>query len=189
MTNTYYFDLEFHQKDLPKKLTGIEFDQCRFVHCDFSERDLSESTFIECEFHSCNLSLCRTIKTSFQQVIFRSCKMVGLHFEHCNRLGLDFGAESCVLDQSIFYQSVIKHMKFIHCSLKEVDFTETQAQHVAFLTCDLLGATFDKTQLEQADFRTAKNYRLQPSQNNIKGAQFSVPEVLGLLSHLDIQIG
>jgi uncharacterized protein YjbI with pentapeptide repeats len=188
MSESYFFEQVFHQQDLPKKLTGIEFDQCRFIQCDFSGRDVSNTTFIECDFNFCNLSLCRTINTSFQQVVFNSCKLMGLHFEHCNKHGLDFTSESCVFDNSIFYQCVIKKMVFKQASLIEVDFTETQAQQVVFSDCDLSGATFEKTHLEQADLSSSRNYRINPTKNHVKGAQFSSPEVLGLLQDFDITI-
>jgi len=52
----------------------------------------------------------------------------------------------------------------------------------------LARATFAHTNLEYADFTTSYNYSINPETNRIHKAKFSMPEVLGLLSHYDIQI-
>jgi hypothetical protein len=52
----------------------------------------------------------------------------------------------------------------------------------------LAGATFDNTNLEKTNFTTAFNYSIDPDNNRIKKAKFSVPGVLGLLNKYDIVI-
>jgi len=51
-----------------------------------------------------------------------------------------------------------------------------------------MGATFDKATLEKADFRTAINYSIDPTNNRIKKAKFSLLGVVGLLDKFDISI-
>jgi len=82
----------------------------------------------------------------------------------------------------------MKKTNFIDCSLKEVDFAETDLTMAAFTNCDLSGASFMRTILEKADFRTAKNYALDPEINKIKKAKFSYLELAGLLAKYDIDI-
>jgi fluoroquinolone resistance protein len=52
----------------------------------------------------------------------------------------------------------------------------------------MAGAIFENTILEKADFRTAYNYTIDPVQNRIKKAKFSVTGIAGLLSRYDIAI-
>ena len=75
-----------------------------------------------------------------------------------------------------------------NCSMKEVDFVETNLHKASFSGSDLYGATFEQSNLTECDFRTAKNYSMDPSLNQIKGAIFSKDEVLGLLVKYGIKI-
>ncbi|ELR71211.1 pentapeptide repeat protein [Fulvivirga imtechensis AK7] len=69
-----------------------------------------------------------------------------------------------------------------------MDFAQAELSNAVFNDCDLLNATFESTNLEKADLRTASNYVLDPELNRIKGAKFSMPAVVGLLSKYDIKI-
>ena len=86
-----------------------EYENCIFKQCDFSNVRLSDIKFIECEFISCNLSLAKLERTAIRDIVFRECKMLGLHFEHCNEFGLAFSFEDCQLDHSSFYSTKIKN--------------------------------------------------------------------------------
>jgi fluoroquinolone resistance protein len=57
-----------------------------------------------------------------------------------------------------------------------------------FDNCDLTRATFDRSVLEKADFRTSYNYSIDPENNKIKKAKFSLLGVSGLLDKYDIAI-
>ena len=54
------------------------------------------------------------------------------------------------------------------------------------MECDLDKAIFDRANLEKADFSTSRNYTINPEINRLKKTKFSMPDVVGLLSHLDI---
>ena len=82
----------------------------------------------------------------------------------------------------------MKKTSFIDCSLKEVDFTSADLSMAAFINCDLLNAIFMQTILEKADFRTARNYYLDPERNKIKNAKFSHFGALGLLAKYNIEV-
>ena len=114
--------------------------------------------------------------------------MLGLHFENCNEFGLAFTFENCQLDHSSFYKTKIKKTHFKNSSLKEADFTECDLSGSVFQNCDLAGAIFENTILEKADFRTSFNYSIDPENNRIKKAKFSILEISGLLDKYDIEI-
>jgi len=52
----------------------------------------------------------------------------------------------------------------------------------------LAGAIFENTILEKADFRTSLNYSIDPENNRIRKAKFSILEISGLLDKYDIEI-
>ena len=79
-------------------------------------------------------------------------------------------------------------MFFNDCLLKEVDFSETSLMSAVFKNCDLSGTIFNRTFLENADFRTANNFSIDPENNSIRKAKFSIMGSIGLLNKYDIKI-
>jgi uncharacterized protein YjbI with pentapeptide repeats len=77
---------------------------------------------------------------------------------------------------------------FLNCKLEEADFTKADLNGALFDQCELLNASFDNTLLEKADFTTAYNYSIDPENNYLRGAKFSLPSVTGLLNKYDIDI-
>ena len=82
----------------------------------------------------------------------------------------------------------IKKNVFRNCNLKEVDFTESDLSNSLFENCDLSRAIFSNTILEKCDFRSSYNYSIDPEQNRIKKAKFSVSGISGLLDKYNIII-
>ncbi len=165
-----------------------EYEQCTFDNGNFPEHDFSGFRFINCVFINCNLSMILLNKTAFQDCIFRNCKMLGLRFDHCSGLGLSFRFENCQLNHSSFYKCNIKKTHFENCQLLEVDFSQSDISNSIFDSCDLQRATFDKSNLEKSDFRKVYNFQIDPDQNRIKKAKFSMNGALGLLAKYDIII-
>ena len=165
-----------------------EYELCVFTGCDFSDKDFSGSKFIECEFKDCNLSLAKISNVIFRDTKFRDCKMLGMMFNTCNSFGFSAGFENCNLQHASFYQRKMKGFIFRNSNLTEVDFTECDLTLANFDTCDFAGATFDRTILEKADLQTSFNYIINPEQNKIKKAKFSLSGIPGLLLQYDIQI-
>lgn len=176
--------MDYTAEALPKG----EYEDCRFIDCEFSGSDLSEVKFVDCSFENSNLSLATLSGTVFRDVHFKDCKMLGMYFEHCNPFGLSMGFENCLLNNTSFYEIKIKRTVFKNCSLQETDFAECDLTGAVFENCDLAGAQFDHTILEKADLRTATNYSIHPESNRIKKAKFSLPGITGLLDQYDIEI-
>ena len=82
----------------------------------------------------------------------------------------------------------MKNTLFNSCSLKEVDFTETNLTEVKMVNCDLSQAIFERTNLQKADFYSSFNFQIDPTNNTVKGAEFSKEGALGLLSGFGIKI-
>jgi len=115
--------------------------------------------------------------------------MLGLHFEGCNKFGLSFEFDNCILDHSSFYKTRIIKTSLTGTRLHEVDFSECDLTGSSFNNCDLRGAVFDHTNLEKVDFLTSYNYSLDPDKNKLKKTRFSSDGLSGLLSKFDIIIG
>jgi uncharacterized protein YjbI with pentapeptide repeats len=169
-------------------LINAEYENCVFTNCIFSNLDLSKFSFSACEFRGCNLSLATLTGTGFQDIIFKDCKLLGLHFDHCSEFRFNVEFDHCILNMSSFYKRKLKKQRFKDSSLQDVDFTEADLTSAVFDHCDLAKASFDNTILEKADFRTAFNYSIIPGRNKLKKAKFSLPAVIGLLDNYDIVI-
>jgi len=69
-----------------------------------------------------------------------------------------------------------------------VDFSEADLSGAFFDHCELHDAVFVQTNLEEADFRSAYGFEIDPEQNRIKSAKFSLYGIPGLLSKYGINI-
>jgi uncharacterized protein YjbI with pentapeptide repeats len=164
------------------------FEHCRFVNCDFAYADLGGIVFMDCRFDGCNLSLIKLSDTGLQNIMFKDCKLSGADFSKSRDFLFEASFDNCILDNAIFYKKKNKRAKFTDCSLVETDFTETDFTDVQFINCNLNRAFFDRTTLKNADFRTSYNYIIDPDNNTIKKARFSVHGLPGLLTKYDIRI-
>ena len=105
MPNSYIDAKIFTRKDFTLKRLAIgEYDQCTFINCNFENSDISNCVFIDCDFEGCNLSNTLTKHTSFQEVRFVECKMIGVKFNECNDFLIALNFKSCQLNLSSFYR-------------------------------------------------------------------------------------
>lgn len=189
MKPTFILDTTFDQLDFKETPLALgDYENCRFHNCDLSGLDLSEFNFVECTFFGCNLSLAKLHQTTFKDVVFQDCKILGLHFENCPKFGLSISVDQCNLNHCSFYRANLKKTVFKNTQLQETDFTECDLSGAVFDQCDLSKAMFENTILEKADFRTAYHYTIDPTINRIKKARFSLSGVVGLLAQYDIEI-
>lgn len=165
-----------------------DYENCTFLNCDFSNADLSGFNFSDSTFKNCNLSLAKLSKTALREVYFIGCKLLGLHFDNCDKLLFAVRFEDCSLNMSSFFRLNLKKTTFKNTTLQEVDFTETDLSAAIFDNCDLSMATFDNTILEKADLRTAFNYIISPEKNRIRKAKFSLAGIRGILDGFDIVV-
>lgn len=185
MEDNFHLDKTFGRHD---SLSKGEYENCTFNSCLFIDNNLSGYKFINCSFHDCNLSVANIHKTIFQDVQFKNCKMLGLQFNTCNEFGLSFSFDGCQLNHCSFYKTKIKKTVFKNCQLQESDFSETDLSYAVFDNCNLEQSTFDHSNLENTDFRTAYHYSIDPVNNRIKKAKFSLQGLPGLLEKYNIQI-
>jgi len=78
--------------------------------------------------------------------------------------------------------------EFIKCNVKECYFLNTNLSSSDFSGSDLLLSEFNDCNLSKCDFSNATNYSFDLKKNVVKGAKFSVPEVMELLRYFEIEI-
>ncbi len=185
-----YFDqVNFEKEDftIDPIATG-EYDQCIFSACNFANVDLTGIRFIECSFKGCNFSMTIMKQTSLQTVVFEDCKLIGIHFDDCNKFLFTVVFKTCVINHSSFSNISMKQTVFRNCNLKESDFSGSDLSSSVFDQCDLHSAIFENSNLEKADFSTAFNFSIDPVKNKIRKAKFSMHGLPGLLEKYDLRI-
>jgi fluoroquinolone resistance protein len=174
--------LDFREAALEKG----EYEGCTFENCVFTNSDMNHIVFQDCLFESCDISMAQLKGTSLRDVKFKNCKMLGLRFDSCNPFLLSLTFEKCILDFSSFFRLNIKKTIFRDSKLEDVEFVEADLTDAVFSGSDLNRAVFGGTVLEKADFRGAYNYSLDPENNRIKKAKFSLQQAAGLLVKYNI---
>jgi uncharacterized protein YjbI with pentapeptide repeats len=143
--------------------------------------------FTECIFIKCNLSLATLNNCVFNDITFENSKLIGVSWSRCEE-PFDVKFDSCNISQNSFHLLDLRQMKFINSLIKDTGFEECNLERALFETCDLEQTVFLNNNLQKANFETSKNYLIDPKQNDIKNAQFSLPEALSFLSLLPIKI-
>lgn len=183
-----FFEQTFNGKGKTLTLEKGEYESCHFIDCVFTNHNFSNFSFSDCTFERCDLSSSAVQNTSFKEVNFIDCKILGVQFENANPFLFEVEFNDCQLNLSSFYQVNLKQTNFNNCNLKEVDFTETNLSEAKFNNCDLSLAVFDQTDLSKADLSTAFQFIIDPTNNNVKKAKFSKEGVLGLLVGFDVVV-
>ena len=187
--NQYISERTYRNEDFTDGFPELlEFVNCIFDRCNFTHANLGGKMFQECIFRQCDLSLMKVNNTAFQEVCFESCKLIGVHFEDCNRFLLSMHFEECILNLASFYQIDLKKSRFSKCIIHEVDFTGADLSGLILDNCDFFGTVFENTNLKKCDFRTAVNYSIDPGVNRITKAAFSISGIKGLLDKYDLII-
>lgn len=189
MAKTLCESERYENLDLAEQyVDSCEYYKCTFVKCNFSKADLSDVDFDECTFENCDLTMAKLKNSGMRDLRFDHCKLLGLDFSVCNQFRFGARFSDCILDYSIFFKLKIPKTLFANCSLKEAEFAEADLSSALFDNCDLENAGFAFTDLRKADLRTSANYRIDPEQTRIRGARFSYPALLGLLTKYDISV-
>jgi len=164
------------------------FEKCKFISCTFLDCDLSGAEFSDCSFENCSVGPVKVLDASFRNVIFKNSKLVGVDFSKCSSGFFELHFFKSLLDTCNFSMTKMTVSTLSEIIIRDCTFFETDLQKVDFQNCDLAGSSFHLARLEKADFRSAKNYSINPATNKIKGARFSLPEAISLLSGFDIEL-
>ncbi|HNX90243.1 MAG TPA: pentapeptide repeat-containing protein [Candidatus Omnitrophota bacterium] len=171
-----------------EKICRKEFQGCRFENCDFAGCDFSGTAFIDSVFKACNLANIKMDKCGFRGVIFEESKLVGICFTDINPFLLSWEFRNSRIELCNFNGLKMRKSKFSGSTVRETDFVNVDLGESDFSGADLKGTRFHNAVLEKANLKKAENYYIDPMSNKLKGAKFSYPGVLSLLSSLGIKV-
>ena len=173
-------------------LEGKTFEACTFENCHLVETDFKNCQFVECEFVHCNLSNAKIRNCTFNEVVFDNCKLIGINWTEIKwplvQLNSPFKFYNANLDDCSFFQLEISELTLQACSAKRVDFRESNLSHSLLIETNFEGALFQATNLESSDFSEAVNYVIDPTQNKIRKAKFTLPDAMNLLLPFEIEV-
>lgn len=168
------------------------FENCQFTNANFSEVKFLSCKFIDCEFNSCNLSGAEFLSTSFSEVIFDDSKLIGINWTKVKwpliKLTSALKFYKSNLSHSSFYELDLKELVIEECKAHDVDFRGGDFSNSSFILTDFERSMFMRTKLHSADFTDATNYNIDPNENDIRKAKFTMPDVINLLHSFDIEI-
>jgi uncharacterized protein YjbI with pentapeptide repeats len=186
-----YFDHVFNKLHLESSeiLNGV-FTDCIFDKCSFVASVFNNCRFTNCTFKECDLSLIQISGSSFPSTNFEQSKIIGVDWTRADWSSSGFssfkGFCDCIISHSTFIGLDLKGIQINNCVANDVDFRDANLSKVDFTGTDLARCIFGNTNLSAADLSQARNYDIDPGNNHIKGAKFSLPEAMALLYSMDI---
>jgi uncharacterized protein YjbI with pentapeptide repeats len=165
-----------------------QYEGCHFVDCELASYNFNNYVFIDCTFETCNLGNTNLTNAALRNVIFKQCKLIGVHFSYCNPFLFEIHCMECNLNFCSFYGMKLKKIQFSSCQLEEADFTNTDLTEAIFKETNLLNAAFINAKLNKTDFSTALNFMIDPELNSMQGAKFSKHDLAGLLFKYKLKI-
>ncbi len=173
------------------ELTKLEFYDCTFLKCRFTETILNQCRLYECTFRECDINQIRVTDSSFREVRFERSQVIAVNWAEAawakeGLLNSIHFTDRCVLNYSTFIGLKLHDLQLSDCIARHVDFAEADLTNANFRGTDLTDTRFLHTDLTEADFTGAFNYAINASLNTLKQTRFSLPEALSLLHALDI---
>jgi uncharacterized protein YjbI with pentapeptide repeats len=186
-----HFDQTFDKVHLePDEIISGKFTDCVFSQCTFETAIFNNCRFLNCLFLECNLNLVKLPGSSFPATRFEKSRLMGVDWTQAtwSTSGFDSLVRflACVLSHSTFIGLELKRIQITNCIANEVDFRNANLSNADFTGTDLAGSIFGSTNLTEADLSQARNYMVDPSNNILKQAKFSMPEAMALLYSMDI---
>lgn len=180
----------FDKEDMRPHIAGcITFDGCIFRNCDFSSSQLDGIKFLNCSFTACLFTLTSFAGTLLDDVVFSDCKMTGAAFgdrSGSHRLSASFAG--CILDNALFCSVKAPKTAFRKCRMHETVVERCDFRESIFDACDMAGIAFTASDLAGTDFTTSYGWTIDPEDNKIRGARFSLPTLPGLLTKYRIKV-
>lgn len=170
------------------RVIGRTFYKCRFENCTFSEADFSTTVFESCTFINSSLILLNFTETRLHHVSFQGCKLMGINFTLCDTFVIDFSFKGCRIEGCNFSELKVPKTVLTESLLIETDFVNADFSGADFTLSDFRECLFNNTNLTSSTFVNARGYKINPLNNSVKKAKFSLPEAAVLLEALEVVI-
>lgn len=184
---SYYRQIFSKLSSEGETIADTEFEGCTFIDCSFMNGTFQQCAFIDCTFTRCVVSAMKVTDSRFAGISFAGGKTIGIDWTAARHIE-DIGFTDCAVDYCNFRMLPLPKAVIRGCSAKEADFTEADLTAADCSGTDFTGSVFFKTTMTGADFRGARNYYVDVRTNTVKGAKFSIPDALALLTGLEIML-
>jgi uncharacterized protein YjbI with pentapeptide repeats len=188
-----HYEVTFRELDLSGQVVaGQQYEQCIFTKCNFSEAQFKACNFYDCEFKACDLSLVKVPGCEFSNNLIEDSKAMGINWAEMRvpsiRVYCPVEFLRCNINYSSFMALDLHEIQIVECQARDVNFSEANLSKSNLTGSDFANSIFNRTNLCEADLTHAINYYIDVYLNPIKGAKFSIPEAISLLSSLEIEI-
>ncbi|NTV31469.1 pentapeptide repeat-containing protein [candidate division WWE3 bacterium] len=186
LTKVEYFEEKINGINITEKvISDTYFEECDFSQCTFINCQLNMCRFLNCTFTSCMFSAINPLGSRFIDTTFTKSKVLSFDWSQTQEVrGLVF--INSQLDYSNFRMIEIPKLIMTGCIAKGASFEDVNLTEADFSDTDLEEAVFFKANLTKANFKGARNYVIDPNTNKLKKTRFSYPDVMSLLTCLDI---
>jgi uncharacterized protein YjbI with pentapeptide repeats len=113
---------------------------------------------------------------------------MGVDFREIDSLIVKYDFNNCLISECNFSGLKLEKTDFSKCKIENCDFYTTDLSSSDFREAVLKGSIFENVNLSKADFTDAKEYRINPLNNKLKGAKFSMPEAVSFFDYLGIKV-
>ena len=189
---------EFYSESIEKmdfsqnEIIAHKYDQCIFTRCNFSKTIFRACNFYDCEFRNCDLSLIKVTACTFSNNLVEDSKAIGINWaEILTPTVKIYNPVEFVksnINYSIFQGLDLREIQIVECQAKEVNFEDTDLSMADLSYSDFSNSVFRRTNLKKANLTGALNYNIDIFVNNVEKTKFSLPEAIGLLNSLDIDL-
>ena len=164
------------------------FEDCTFLPGDYSQVEFSFCTLRDCTFSRAMLREACFPESKLQQVRFEECKLTDINFKEVNPIAFELTFDKCKLEYCTFAGLIMNGFQFGKSEIIACNFWQCKIGEANFYGCNLKESQFENCTLKQTDFRDAQHYHIDPTQNQLKGARFSLPDALVFLRHFGIKV-
>ncbi len=188
-----FFDTKFSDLNLEKvEWHGKIFENCQFEKINFHEAIFSRCIFTDCEFKLCNLSALNLKYSAFRGASFESCKLMGINWTQAQWPQINLASPiefyKSNISYSSFYELELSEIIIEDCKAHDVDFRGANLSSSSLILTDFENSMFQHTNLQKSDFSEAIHYQINPLENNISKAKFSMPDAMALLQSFGIEL-
>ncbi|MEA9393113.1 Qnr family pentapeptide repeat protein [Acerihabitans sp. TG2] len=150
------------------KFTESVVDNCKFIRCDFSNVDLTDTRFINCQFYDqenqigCDFNRAKLKDASFKNCdlsmsSFRSANALGLEINECRAQGIDFRGASfmnMITTRSWFCSAYITKSNLSYANFSKVILEKCELWENRWDGANVLGANFSGSDLSSGEFNS-----------------------------------
>lgn len=184
-----YIGIEIFDKEI-KKETYIEKNiiQSYFENYKFIEVNFIDCIFEDIIFENSTINLTKFNGCKFDNVKFKNCEIIGVNFSELSKFILDFSLEGTLIKYCTFIKLDLKKLKFIRNIIEETSFEECNMKEIIMENNKFKEVYFKNCDMRKGNFKDCSNLQVNPLNNNLKNAIFSLDSGILILKELGIKI-